>query len=430
MRSFYTLLLNTFIVITKNNFVWFALVYWIYLGTRSVVSTSLVGGIYLLANSLSGIWFGEIVDKYKKKLVLIGSSLATLVFFTLALLLYVSTPVETFAILTSVELWLFVVLILAGSIAGNLFTIVLPTLVTSMVDEAHRDKANGLVGMVMGIGFSITSFASGLVLGYGNMIWVLGIALVLSIVALLHLYNVAIPEPKIEHEEEHTTAKVDIKKTLKTITEIPGLLALILFTTFNNFLGGVFMALMDAYGLSLVSVQTWGVLWGFLSFSFIFGGMYLSKKGLGKDPLKNLFRINLFTWTVCIFFTIQPSIVLLAVGIFLWMFFMPFVEATEHTIIQKVVPQKRQGRVFGFAQSVESAASPLTAFFIGPIAQFIFIPFMTTGKGVDLIGSWYGTGDGRGIALVFSFAGIIGLLVTLFAMRSRAYKMLAEQYTK
>ena len=36
---------------------------------------------------------------------------------------------------------------------------------------------------------------------------------------------------------------------------MPGLTALILFSAFNNFLGGVFMALMDAYGLSLVSVR-------------------------------------------------------------------------------------------------------------------------------------------------------------------------------
>jgi DHA3 family multidrug efflux protein-like MFS transporter len=53
---------------------------------------------------------------------------------------------------------------------------------------------------------------------------------------------------------------------------------LIFLTTFNNFLGGVFMALMDAYGLSIVSVQTWGILWGFLSFAFIIGGLIVSKK--------------------------------------------------------------------------------------------------------------------------------------------------------
>jgi DHA3 family multidrug efflux protein-like MFS transporter len=133
-------------------------------------------------------------------------------------------------------------------------------------------------------------------------------------------------------------------------------------------------------------------------------------------------------WTVSIFFTIQPSIILLGTGIFLWICLIPFVEAAEQTIIQKVVPPERQGRVFGFAQSVEQAASPITAFMIGPVAQFIFIPFMATGKGVDLIGRWYGVGAGRGIALVFSIAGIIGLITTLIAMRSRAYKLLSARY--
>ena len=105
---------------------------------------------------------------------------------------------------------------------------------------------------------------------------------------------------------------------------MPGLFALIFFTTFNNFLGGVFFALMDAYGLSLVSVEVWGTLWGVLSLSFILGGLYISKKGLGANPLRILFRNNIITWTVCIFFTIQPSITLLAVGTFIWMFFVPF----------------------------------------------------------------------------------------------------------
>jgi DHA3 family multidrug efflux protein-like MFS transporter len=93
-----------------------------------------------------------------------------------------------------------------------------------------------------------------------------------------------------------------------------------------------------------------------------------------------------------------------------------------------VVPPERLGRVFGFAQSVEQAASPLTAFLIGPIAQYVFIPFMTTGEGVRLIGSWFGTGTGRGIALVFIFAGVIGLIMTLIAKNSKYAKVLAERY--
>jgi DHA3 family multidrug efflux protein-like MFS transporter len=111
-----------------------------------------------------------------------------------------------------------------------------------------------------------------------------------------------------------------------------------------------------------------------------------------------------------------------------YMVLIPYAEAAEQTVMQKVVPYERQGRVFGFAQSVEQAASPLTAFLIGPIAQLIFIPFMTTGAGVELIGGWFGIGPDRGIALVFVLTGIVGLAVAAVALHSRPYRELSARY--
>jgi MFS transporter, DHA3 family, multidrug efflux protein len=119
---------------------------------------------------------------------------------------------------------------------------------------------------------------------------------------------------------------------------------------------------------------------------------------------------------------------LLAAGMAIYMLLVPYAEAAEQTILQKVVPYERQGRVFGFAQSVELAASPLTAFLIGPITQLIFIPFMTTGAGAELIGGWFGTGPDRGIALVFVLLGLVGLAVTILALFSRPYRQLSTRY--
>jgi DHA3 family multidrug efflux protein-like MFS transporter len=178
----------------------------------------------------------------------------------------------------------------------------------------------------------------------------------------------------------------------------------------------------------MVSVQVWGLLWGALSCGFIVGGLIIAKWGLGKNPLRMLFITNFVIWSISSVFTIIPSIVLLAVGMFIYICFVPFIEAAEHTIIQKVVPHERQGRVFGFAQSVEQSASPFMAFLIGPVAQFIFIPFMTTGAGVALIGDWFGTGPDRGIALVFTIAGAVGLCVTFLAFKSKQYKILSKAY--
>jgi DHA3 family multidrug efflux protein-like MFS transporter len=435
-NTFYQLLVNSLIVTVKNSFVWFALTFWIYLETKSVISTALVGGIFMITMATTSTWTGTLVDKYKKKNLMAISSVITFILFTLGLALYLLIPQAAFRSISNPALWIFVVVLLAGAIAGQVYSIALPTLVTVLVPEDRRDKANGLVGIVMGIAFAITSFASGLAVGFGSMTLVLIIALVLTVLSLLHLLTLNIPENKNTSEISNTTGEpatpesFDLKTTINTIKAIPGLFALIFFTTFNNLVGGVFMALMDAYGLTLVSVEVWGAILGCLSLGFIIGGMYITKKGLGENPLKNLFRVNIVLWIVCIFFTIQPSIVLLVAGMAIWMSLIPIIEATEQTIIQKVIPAERQGRVFGFAHSIEQIASPLTAFIIGPITQIFFIPFMTTGAGVQLIGSWFGTGEGRGIALVFSIAGIVGLIVTLVAMRSKSYKLLAQRYMK
>lgn len=433
MKTFYKLLGVALLVATTNNFVWFALTYWVYLETKSVISTSTIAGIWLVTTALSGFWLGSIVDHYKKKLAMLSSSIVTLLFFSGGLVMLKSLPTNGFSDVASPTLWLLVLVLLFGVIAGNIYQIAIPTLVALVVPDKMRDRANGMFGTVMGISFAITSVASGFVLAYGGILTVLTASVLFTLLAILILAFIPIEEKKIIHTANNDKPasqqkRIDIKGTIQAIKKVPGLFALIFFTTFNNFLGGVFMALMDAYGLTLVSVQVWGLMWGFLSFGFIFGGLYISKYGLGTNPLKTLFRINIILWIVCIFFTVQPSIVLLGVGMVIWMSLVPFVEATEQTIFQKVVPPERLGRVFGFAHSVEQAASPLTAFLIGPIAQFFFIPFMTTGRGVALVGSWFGTGPGRGMALVFITAGIIGLLVTLIARRSQAFHLLSKHY--
>ncbi len=429
MRIFYHVVTNTLLVSVTNFFVWFALTFWLYLETQSVLTTSILGGTFMVISSIAGFWLGSIVDHHKKKSAMLLSSISTLVFFSAAFLLFLSVPDDAFKSVVNPVVWLMALLILGGVASGNIRMIALPTLVTMLIPENERDKANGVTGMVMGISSSGAGILSGFVLGFANMFWVLASAVVLTSIAIIHLLCISIPEKEIVHTEDKPK-KVDVKGTIQAIRAVPGLFSLIFFTTFNNFLGGVFMALMDAYGLTLVSVQVWGTLWGVLSTGFILSGLYIAKKGLGSQPLKALFLINIITWTTCIFFVVQPSIVLLSIGILIWVFCMPFIEATEHTIVQKVVPLERQGRVFGFAQSIEMSASPITSFLIGPIAQFIFIPFMTTGAGVELIGSWFGTGMGRGIALVFMIAGTLGLFVTLLARQSHAYKILSSMYTK
>jgi len=434
MKTFYTILANTLIASVTNNFVWFAITFWVYLETRSVIATSIMAGVYTTTVALSGFFLGSLVDRFPKKAVMLASSLGTLALFALAWLTYVSTPAAIFADASSPQLWIFVVLALVGAITGNLRGIALATLVTIMVAEDRRDRANGLVGTATGIAFFFASVFSGLAVGFLGVDWMLVLAMAATALVALHLWTITIPDlPKPEAspgEAQPAHSHLDLRGTIQAIQVVPGLFGLVFFHTFNNFLGGIFMSLMDAYGLLLVSVQFWGALWGFLSLGFIVGGLIVARRGLGRNPLRTLFLGNIVMWTICAVFTLQASIWLMAVGMFIWLCLIPAVEAAEQTILQKVVPPERQGRVFGFAQSVEQAASPISSFVIGPVAQLVFIPFMTTGAGVRLLGGWFGVGTDRGLALLFTVAGLFGLAVTLLAMRSYAYRTLSNQYLK
>jgi DHA3 family multidrug efflux protein-like MFS transporter len=427
MAAFHRLLANNLIASITNFTIWFALTFWVFLETRSVFATGMIAGIYLVLTAALGIWFGSLVDHHRKKTVMMGSSAVSFLLYGASLLVYRIVPEASLGDVSGPTLWIFILLVMFGVIAGNLRTIALPTLVTALVPEDRRDKANGLVGMVTGIGFLTTSAISGFLVAWGGMEAALGFGVVLTVAAFLDLLFVRLEEPPLATATSGHK-RVDIAGTVRVVAGVPGLFALILFAAFNNLLGGVFMALMDAYGLSLMAVQAWGLLWAVVSCAFILSGVIIARTGLGRNPLRTLLIVNLVIWSVSSVFTIQSSIFLLGAGCFIWMFLGPYAEAAEHTILQKVVPFERQGRVFGFAQSVEQAASPLTAFLIAPLAQFVFIPFMTTGAGADAVGDWYGRGPERGMALVFSIAGVLGVLATLAAWTSTYYRQLSAAY--
>jgi len=431
-RVFAHLLASNLLVGVTNYTVWFALTFWVFLETGSVFGTGLIAGIFLVATAATGIWFGSLVDHHRKHTVMQASAVASAVLYAVAFAVLLLAPATSFTTVASVPLWTFVVLLMLGVIAGNPRSIALPTCVTLLVPADRRDRANGLVGTVTGVSMLVTSVISGLLVAYGGMTAVLVVALAVLALAVAHLSRVHVPEPEVvatgSGEGGGAGRGVDLRGTVRLVRGVPGLLALVLFSCLNNFLGGGFMALMDPYGLSLMSVQAWGLLWGGLSALLVLGGLLVARVGLGSRPIRLLLLANAVMWAGTMLFPLVSSVLTLTVAMAAFMLVMPFAEAAEQTVLQRVVPYERQGRVFGFAQSVEQAASPLTAFLVAPVAQFLVIPWMTDGAGAAAIGSWFGTGTARGIALVFVVTGAVGLLVVALAFLSPAYRRLSAAY--
>jgi DHA3 family multidrug efflux protein-like MFS transporter len=427
MRTFVQVLVNTMIANVTTSFLWFALTFWVYLETRSVLATGIIGGAYMLLIAVFSIFFGTIVDRHRKHRVMVLSSVITLISFVVAGLLYLAQPESALVDLGGPFFWLFAGVILFGSVVENMRNIALSTTVTLLVPEERHANANGMVGTVQGLAFIVTSVFSGLAIGLIGMGWTLAIAIAATLVALVHLFFVRIPEDHPVADDGRPPA-IDLRGSISAIRAAPGLFALILFATFNNLIAGVYIALMDPYGLTLFSVEAWGIVFGVASTGFIIGGLAVAKWGLGRNPIRTMLLVVVGMGLLGALFTIREWWLLYAIGTWLYMALIPAVEAAEQTVIQKVVPFRRQGRVFGFAQAFESAAAPITAFLIAPIAQFWIIPYMNSDSGRATWGWLLGEGDARGIALVFLFSGLVLVVFALIAFSTRSYRLLSEEY--
>ena len=428
MRTFLNVLINTAIANLTTSYLWFGLTFWVYIETRSVLATGIIGGAYMLLVALFGMVFGSIVDRYRKHQAMIFASTTTLVAFVIAGVIWLLVPEGEILNLGGPWFWIFAGIILFGGVIENMRNIALSTTVTLLVPVERHANANGLVGTVTGLAFIVTSVFSGLSIGLLGMGPTLFIAIGMTAVAVIHLLTLKIPEEKPHVDEAQPF--VDVRGALTAIKLVPGLFALIIFSTFNNLIGGVYMALMDPYGLELFPVELWGVVFGVASTGFIIGGIVIAKFGLGRNPIRTMLLVVVAMGLLGALFTIREWWFLYAAGIWVYMMLIPAVEAAEQTVIQKVVPFRTQGRVFGFAAAFEAAAAPITAFLIAPIAEFFIIPYMNTEAGQATWGWLLGEGEARGIALVFFFAGLIMVVIAFLAFLTKSYRILSDGYAQ
>ena len=286
------MLANTLVANVTSSYLWFALTFWAYLETRSVMATAIIGGGFMLFTAVvrhllrhagrpppQEAGHGRLLDGHPGDLrarpAVCGCCSAR----------------SRLADWESPWFWLFAAVILVGGVVESLRNIALSTTVTLLVPEDGRDKANGLVGTVQGIAFMITSVFSGLSVGLLGMGWTLAIAIALTGASLLHLMPISIPE--LDPEPEEGGSRFDVRGAVAAIRAVPGLVALILFSTFNNLVSGVYIALMDPYGLTLFSVEAWGIVLGVTGLGFVVGGGLVAKFGLGANPVRTLLLVNL-----------------------------------------------------------------------------------------------------------------------------------------
>ena len=186
-----------------------------------------------------------------------------------------------------------------------------------------------------------------------------------------------------------------------------------------NFVGAKIFSLEDTLGIQPVE---WSILGVSGTLSFTAGVLLWPFVFVMTDIINEYFGrrgVRLISWVavvfICYAFIAAYATIALAPAGF-------WVDANRSLGVPDI--QQAFAQIFG--QGLWIIVGSVTAFLIGPVAQLWVIPFMTDGVGADSIGSWFGTGTGRGIALIFTVAGLLGIVLTLLASRSRWYASISR----
>ena len=103
----------------------------------------------------------------------------------------------------------------------------------------------------------------------------------------------------------------------------------------------------------------------------------------------------------------------------------PFIMAGQNTILYKRVPETMQGRVFAVRNAIQYSTIPVGILLGGILADYVFEPFMESGKGLAAwLGKLVGQGSGSGMAVMFLCTGICGFVISIISWRNREIRKL------
>jgi MFS family permease len=348
---------------------------------------------------------GNYVDRWDKKKVLLYSSIGSaLVTLLIAILIWLET----------LQIWHIFCLVF---INGCLMAFTRPAIIAVikiLIDTADLDRANGIAAAGMGL-TSLTApiVASSIMLNFGiTAIFAIDlISFVVGIISLLALRlpmtKLAPPEPVIE----------GIKFAWRYLKEKSHLLWLIGFYSVLNFFSGIAIVLLQPLVLSLTDAQGLGIVMSIGGVGHVVGAAIMGIWGGPKQKIYAIYFSGLFMSLVMLLTPISTNLWVLALGAFAFSVAIPIFNTANVVIIQLKVETSLLGRVNGLGTIISGFCLPLGYLAGGPIAETIFEPLMASPmESLSFLQDIYGTGKGRGVALLISTSSLILSLIVIAAM--------------
>ena len=400
-----------------SNLAGFVLGVWIYQKTKSVTAFSLISLFTVLPEIALLPVAGVIVDRFDRRLVMLLSVLGSGL---------CGAVLAAMAIMGQLQLWHIYLMLTVSSVFESVQLLALSASITLLVSRHNLSRANGMVSLGSSIAMVAAPALAGVFLQVIGLTKVLLINVAAYALAVLTLcvVRIARPEQSSQADDAPRSFWREAAQAWRYVTGQRELLALLILFAITNFSTGMVQVLLPPYILSFKTPEALGTIMSAGGVGVVAGSVLLSIWRGPQRRMRALFIASFLRGVVLFLAVLQPNAVVIGAAVFIFLFCDPVIFTCSQTIWQTKVPAEVQGRAFAVRRLVAWSTLPLAYVVAGPLADRVFEPWMAAqGPLARVVGGLFGTGPGRGIAVLFI---VLGLLTVIAVVAGFLYQPLRD----
>ncbi|UTD04044.1 MFS transporter [Treponema denticola] len=395
MKTFMVIWFGQFISMLGSALSAFGLGIWIFQKTGSAASFAMSAVCTVLPALLFAPFAGSIADRKKRKAIIL---------LTDSIDAFLKILIVTLLIFNKLELWMVYPLVFISGTLGAFQNPAFGASIPMLVPSDKLTRANGLLQFSSAIQNLLAPVIAGFLYPLIELKGLFIIDFVSFFFALASIAFIKIPQPSIEKTKDSLVlaAFKDLQYAWKYLIQKEGLMQLIVFFAFLNFIANLSMILLGPLMMSVYNSQAYGNVQAGIGLAMLLGGLCSSLIPDTKNKIKRILLILSLCSIGPIISGTTVNRIIITGGFFIFMFPVPYVNTLLMSIFQIKIERNVLGRVGALMTAILAAITPIAYLCAGPLADYVFEPLMNE--------------KGRGIGLIFIISGIL-LIISCLLMR-------------
>ncbi len=381
-RSFFTIWAGQAISLITSAVLQMVIIWYLTDTTGSALVLSMATMVGFLPQAILGTMIGVLVDRWNRKLVMIGADLIIAV---------AGVVLAVVALMIELPVWVVMVVLFIRSIGTAFHSPALSAATPLLVPEDQLTKCAGYSQSVQSVSYILSPAIAAFLYATWDLNLIIALDVLGALVACITVTIVAIPKQEIKTEMVQSSIISEAKAGYNILKENKGLFALLWIGAFYCFIYMPINALFPLMSMSYFGGTTThaSIVEIMFAVGMLAGGLLLSTWGGFKKP-----TISIVTSFIAMGFALIIAGLLPINGFFIFVFCSaimgfsaPFYSGVQMALIQEKIQPEYLGRVFGLLGSIMSLAMPLGLIVSGIFADQIGINrwFAVSGIGILIL---------------------------------------------